>query len=332
MRRAFLAVAFWLLGAQAHAQQLFTQPGIAITGPGQSTAYYNDLWGKPCANGAKSSGQYPLTNSPPSLGTAAYYTMGDMPDADPKSPIICTSAQWAAVSWDGSGNTWATPTSGNAAANTSLMLAFLEKEKGFSTLAATPAIYYISQSSNAFLPLGNDTTCASSGVAIPNRPDIPCLTTKPVMTALEVATGQTFAGNVTGSGTTITVNSTTQGTLGPGTVITGASYPGSDAVLYQLNATQWEMSKSATVSAESVTGANLKGGAVLVGGGTWANAGNPLYFTAGYSGTPSFLISGSPGYPLYIGVFPGQVVLDETADGSGNAIVRYSAFLFAWFE
>ena len=244
MRRAFLAVAFWLLGAQAHAQQLFTQPGIAITGPGQSTAYYNDLWGKPCANGAKSSGQYPLTNSPPSLGTAAYYTMGDMPDADPKSPIICTSAQWAAVSWDGSGNTWATPTSDNAAANTSLMLAFLEKEKGFSTLAATPAIYYISQSSNAFLPLGNDTTCASSGVAIPNRPDIPCLTTKPVMTALEVATGQTLRGECDRERHDHHGQFHDPGHARPRDGHHGRQLSGSDAVLYQLNATQWEMSKA----------------------------------------------------------------------------------------
>jgi hypothetical protein len=121
-------------------------------GPGCTTAFYIDPLCKPCGVGMKSSGQYPV-NPPGSLGEPAYYTVGDMPDADPRDPTICTTAQWQAK-W-GTGNTG--------------MVSFLQEEKGFTN---TSRIFYVSQS-------GND----ASGVV--NDPAHPYRTLAPILAQLE---------------------------------------------------------------------------------------------------------------------------------------------------
>lgn len=121
-------------------------------GPGCTTAYYIDALCKPCGVGMKASGQYPLDPGE-AIGTPAYYTMGDEPDADPKDPNICTSAQWQAK--------WGTTNQG--------MVNFLQQEKGFTN---TSRIFYVSQT-------GNDATGAA------NDPTHPYRSLAPILTQLE---------------------------------------------------------------------------------------------------------------------------------------------------
>ena len=66
-----------------------------VIGHGCTTAYFIDDDCDGCGVGVKSSGQYPLTQNPPAVGTPAYYTMGDTPDADDTDPTVCTTAPMA---------------------------------------------------------------------------------------------------------------------------------------------------------------------------------------------------------------------------------------------
>jgi hypothetical protein len=92
----------------------------------------------------KSSGNYPVIENPPGFGAPAYYTMGDMPDADPNDPNVCTTAQWAAK-WG-----WTMPVS---ASDNSAMVGFLQKDVGFTN---TSRIYYISMTGNDATAVMND--------------------------------------------------------------------------------------------------------------------------------------------------------------------------------
>jgi hypothetical protein len=107
-------------------------------GPGCTTAFYIDPLCKPCGVGMKSSGEYPVNPSLP-IGTSAYYTVGDEPDADPSDSNVCTTAQWQAK--------WGTT---NAA-----MVNFLQKVKGFTN---TSRIFYVSQSGDDSTGTVNDPT------------------------------------------------------------------------------------------------------------------------------------------------------------------------------
>ena len=118
-----------LVGA---APAVYSQPGIQIVGPGCTTAFYIDPLCKPCGVGMKSSGQYPVTQTPPGYGAPAFYTMGDMPDADPNDPTVCTTAQWEAK-WG-----WTTPVS---ASDNNAMVNYLQQDMHFTN---TSRIFYIS--------------------------------------------------------------------------------------------------------------------------------------------------------------------------------------------
>ena len=122
----------------------YTQPGIQTLGPGCTTAFYRDPLCKPCGVGMKASGQYPLTQNLPALGTPAYYTMGDMPDADPKDANVCTTAQWE-TKWG-----WTTPVSPS---DNDAMVKFLNQDMNFTN---TSRIFYISMSGNDATAVMND--------------------------------------------------------------------------------------------------------------------------------------------------------------------------------
>ena len=101
----------------------------------------------------KSNGQYPFAQGPPAVGTAAYYTTGDTPDADDTDPTVCTTAQWQAK--------WGATNQG--------MVNFLQQRKGF---ANTSRVFYLS-------PSGNNST------AVVNDPRHPYASMAPIMTTLE---------------------------------------------------------------------------------------------------------------------------------------------------
>ena len=124
-----------------------------VIGHGCTTAYFIDDDCDGCGVGVKSSGQYPLTQNPPAVGTPAYYTMGDTQDADDTDPTVCTTAQWQAK--------WGTANLG--------MVNFLQQRKGFTN---TNRIFYLS-------PSGNNST------AMVNDPTHPYASMAPIMTALE---------------------------------------------------------------------------------------------------------------------------------------------------
>lgn len=142
-----IAIVLLMLGCLrtvSAAQGAYTQPGIQIIGPGCTTAFYIDPLCKPCGVGMKSSGQYPLTQNPPAFGTPAYYTMGNMPDADPNDPNVCTTAQWE-TKWG-----WTTPVT---ASDNSAMVKFIQQDVNFSN---TSRIFYISMTGNDATAVMND--------------------------------------------------------------------------------------------------------------------------------------------------------------------------------
>jgi hypothetical protein len=124
-----------------------------VIGHGCTTAYFIDDDCDGCGVGVKSSGQYPLTENSPAVGTPAYYTTGDTPDADDTDPTVCTTGQWQAK--------WGTTNQG--------MINFLQLRKGFTN---TARIFYVSQA-------GNDATGAV------NDPTKPFRSLAPILTALE---------------------------------------------------------------------------------------------------------------------------------------------------
>ena len=127
-----------------------------IIGPGCTTAFFID---KDCSGygaGVKSSGNYPLSQGQP-VGTPAWYTTGDKPDADDEDPTVNTTAQWQAK--------WGTDNAG--------MAHFLRTRKNFSN---TRRIFYLSQT-------GSDSTAR---VGDPRRP---FRSMAPILTALEDVEG-----------------------------------------------------------------------------------------------------------------------------------------------
>ena len=253
-----------------------------------------------------------------SFGIAPYWTMGDTPDADDTDPTVCTAADWMTkYGWTDP------PTSGTDSANNAAMVSFLNSRKHF---ANTSRIFYVSQAGSS---TGN---CAAAGTATPNAPSQACQTFAPVLRALSV-TSTTFTGNIacTLGSTTITVAASgLTGALTPGTKLTGGCLPAADYVVRQLSGTAgavgvagtYQMSIAATSSSASVsaTGINYTGGVVVIRGGS--NTPTTLYFSggAGNGSNPSFQVSGSQGYPVLMMNFPGERVLDGTADAGGNII------------
>jgi len=132
--------------------QALSAPPPQVIGPGCTTAFFID---KDCSGygvGVKSSGDYSLSQGA-HVGTAAWYTTGDRPDADNQDPSVNTTAQWQAK-W-GSDN--------------SAMIRFLRERKNFSN---TSRIFYVSQT-------GND----SNGHA--NNPERPFRSMAPILRALQ---------------------------------------------------------------------------------------------------------------------------------------------------
>jgi hypothetical protein len=126
------------------ASAVYTQPGIQIVGLGCTTAFYLDPLCKPCGVGMKSSGKYPVNPDPPAEGSPAFYTMGDMPDADPNDPNVCTTAQWEAK-WG-----WSTPAS---ASDNGAMVKYLQQDMDFTN---TSRIFYIAMNGNDSTAVMND--------------------------------------------------------------------------------------------------------------------------------------------------------------------------------
>ena len=328
------------------APNMFTQPGYSIIGVGCTTSVYIDQGCKPCGVGMKSGGVYPnaaypwgtypspyTPSSPPIPNTAAWYTMGDSPDPDPTDPTLgCSSAAWEArYGW-----IYATPTtSGQAATDNAAMVAFLISRKGYSNLGwgctgttcATPAVYYISQS-------GTDSTCESGSTAIPNRPDIPCLSTIPIENALKTLVSSFSAqGYITNGSNILTITSAScTGTLTFNMNVTGTGLAANDFfILGQATSTMsggtqgcggtyyLQKAVTATEPIETITGKNFPGGVVIVEAGTWApcavpyTSGECLRFTG--SDLPAF--TGTVGYPIYVLAFPGAVVTQENETGQG---------------
>ena len=124
-----------------------------IIGHGCTTAYFIDDDCDGCGVAVKSSGQYPLTQEPPAVGSTPTYTMGDTPDADDTDPTVCTTAQWRAK--------WGNTNQG--------MVNFLQQRKGFIN---TSRIFYVALS-------GNNST------AVVNDPIHPYASMAPIMTTLE---------------------------------------------------------------------------------------------------------------------------------------------------
>jgi hypothetical protein len=123
-----------------------------IIGPGCTTAFFIDRDCSGYGVGVKSSGVYPLSQGA-HVGTPAWYTTGDRPDADDEDPTVNTTAQWQAK--------WG--------ADNAAMIRFLRIRKAFSN---TGRIFYLSQT-------GDDRS------ATPNDPRRPFRSMAPILTALE---------------------------------------------------------------------------------------------------------------------------------------------------
>lgn len=318
MKRILLLILCAMFFPVAHAQRVFTQPGVNIIGRGCTTAFYIDPLCKPCGVGMKASGQYPLLPAP-TTGAAPTWSNGDLPDADPHDPSVCTTVQWQAkwISVVGAGLTWATATE---AQQNQAMVDYLNQDFGFQN---TANIYYLSQT-------GSDTTCETGSTANPNLPQHPCQSMAPIMTALAVKS-TTFTGTVTVNGTnTITISGGCTGLLTFGTAITATDIPSSTYVFRQLSGTpgcdgtyaiandNWvPVSATGSAGPETLSGSNYTGGVVVIEGGTWSSSTVPLY-TNGcptYGGNPCWSLSGSEGYPLLLMGYPGEVVNNETNGG-----------------
>lgn len=123
-----------------------------IIGRGCTTAFFID---KDCSGygvGVKSSGVYPLSPGA-HVGTPAWYTTGDRPDADDEDPTVNTTAQWQAK--------WGT--------DDPAMVRFLRIRKSFTN---TGRVFYLSQT-------GNDST------GHVNNPERPFRSMAPILRALQ---------------------------------------------------------------------------------------------------------------------------------------------------
>lgn len=146
-----------LIAAMSARAFLFGGGTAVVTSPspvgmGCSTAYFID---KDCDGygvGVKTSGTYTLFDGSTPVGTPAYWTTGDKPDADDDDPTVRTTAEWQAK--------WGSNNAG--------MVNFLNVRKGF---ANTSRVFYVSQS-------GDDSTGAV------NDPTHPYRTMAPIMTVL----------------------------------------------------------------------------------------------------------------------------------------------------
>ncbi len=140
--------AFWILLGQS------ALAGVPVSvGPGCTTVYFID---KDCDGygvGKKAGGVYSMEYAGHNLLDAAWYTMGDLPDADDEDATVSTTAQWQAKWGD----------------NNQGMINFLQQRKGF---ANTSRIFYVAQSGDNATGMVND-------------PTHPYRTMAPVMTILQ---------------------------------------------------------------------------------------------------------------------------------------------------
>ncbi len=173
MRWVFAALLCVSFQAHAQAPDFFSQPGIAIVGPGCTTAVYYDPTCSPCAVGEYVGGTtsfvttptqpssptgYQYVQSPPSSSPGTpFYSVSDTMPADPTMPGMCTTAQWEAATWtyNGTGYSW-NGAAGNGALENDAMLGFLCQRKGW--CPASPTVYYLSQSGSDSTGAANDPT------------------------------------------------------------------------------------------------------------------------------------------------------------------------------
>lgn len=345
---AVLMIVLWLLAciaaAYANGPQLFTQTNVNIIGAGCGTVFYLDRMCKPCGVGMRADGIYPTTAyplgtypspytpaNPPPSGTAAWYTVGNVPDADPLDPLVCTTAQWEAKwGWTGASD----------AVDNAAMATFLFAEKhyvnnswgcsgtGVSATCTSPSIYYLSQS-------GNDSTGAV------NSPSHPYLTTLPILNLLQTTvTSFSGTGSITSGSNLLTITSVTSGSLAYNMEVTGTGLPGGDYfILGQQSGTAggagvyyMQANATSTHAGEAIAGSHFPGGAVVVESGAWSqcspySGSGPCWRITGCwtgyltGGCPSY--TGSEGYPIYMLAFPGETAELQTETDLGFGSTAY---------
>lgn len=328
IKRALLFLALTAACAVVYSSppRLFTQPGINIIGGGCTTAFYIDPLCKPCGVGMRSSGQYPVvTGTLPVTGATLTETMGDMPDADPTDPTICTAAQWQAK-WN-----WTVP---DTVADNVAMCNFVEARLGYKNAGwnacnaptFTGRIYYLS-------PTGNDTTAVINDPTHPYATIAGILGTPTVAGPLQ-ATTQNFSGTgtVVSGSNIVTISGTCTGPLGPTDEISGTYLVAGTFIQTQLSGTPgcdgtYLMTANAGTGAgsgttEPVTGAYLDGGVIVIRAGTWTTS--AISMNPGSPNAP-WELSGSEGYPLLIMAYPGERVEDAYVNSYAfNALGGFS--------
>jgi hypothetical protein len=272
---------------------------------------------------------YMLVQNPPGLGGGAglpaWASMGDLPDADPNDPNVCTTAQWAAK--------WGCATSAcNQTADNAAMVAYLNNDFGFTNTNnnyAPAHIYYLSLT-------GSNAACGSGG-GCPDDPAHPYASLGPVETLLNTVTAS-FTGTVTtvAGSPVITVTCPCTGALVRSSKV-GAATTGIQNlyVIKQLTAPTgtgpttagtYMLTGNAASSHvnEAMTAGVQPGGAIIIRGGNWPTCGvAPCFCTnPGTAGNPSWYPTGSPGHTLLFMGFPGEKVVLNSGCGSG-AIFNY---------
>jgi hypothetical protein len=241
--------------------------------------------------------------------TPAWYTVGDSSDPDPTDPTISTTAQWETkYGWVSSSSTYPT-CSTTGTANNAAMATFLQQRKVFTN---TGHIYYIS------LSTGND----SQGLV--NCPDLPFLTSVPVMTALEATTSNyTGTCHFTSGSNVLHCTANLTGTLAVGDMVTAPSggisageyYIRGQFITASGDVGTWAMSRAPTTSnsGETFTGYHYSGGVIVIEAGIYAitNLNFAPFYNYGSTQNPGWSLTGTPGYPLYVMGFPGSPPLLE---------------------
>lgn len=255
--------------------------------------------------------------------TPAWWTFGDSPDADPGSTSVCSTAQWATKY--GCATSACNQTGDNAALVSFLNNNFLiGNQIGF---ANTAKIYYVSTSGDMCSP--------SCTTAVVNDPAHPYGRLAPILNLLDV-TGSSFTASATlaNASPILTVTTGGSGTIQKTSKVTGTSIPGNTYIVRQISGTvggagSYLMTNLATAtvgSPESVTVSSNPGGVIVVRGGTYAvctssaPSSSCLSFQPGNGngGNPNWELSGSPGAPLLVTSFPGEVVNVSAVSGFGS--------------
>ncbi len=308
---------------------LLIAPGMNVIGPTGALAAGTSIAGYGSNTGG-GLGTYVMSAN--ATGTAsgtfsfshvpAYWTMGDLPDAAPLSPSICTTAQWEGAPW-GSAGSW--NAAGTDAAKNAVMKSFLATEYGYAN-SGTWHVYYVSQS-------GTTTSGA------PDAPSDPYGLLAPILNAVDTPVSN-FSGtaSLTAGSNIVTISCPCTSTLGRGSeFLTGAGFGTHPYIVEQLSSTahgalgtsgtyMMTSGAAATETPEAVTAGYLPGGVIVIEGTStpWPQCGlsptSPClgltHCGAGGDNPPCFELSGSVGHPLMIMSFPGNVVSMPSLSGT----------------